>query len=252
MSPEQLDQRSDRHDYDYLIIDSQGTRRVKDGVESPATEDDLAPRKPHRCVKCTAVESRGFIYSGHHEKIERCWRGQNIQLIQRVVGIIAIAVTALISIELLVRSNVREGLVGLLGVFVVYLLLGKANNPEDTIRELGYFTLPDWTGHLMWYGFICSQCGETNCDYCHGHDPYLKCQSCGANLHLRSKRFYANDGRAYPAAWRQALEMIRVMWRCRNMTPYQDPLPVPAPLHIEDLEKLKARPDSHVPRDLES
>lgn len=52
----------DIRDYDYLITDSNGTRKVKDGIEYPATEDDL-PKKHQDsgCTECTFVGDRETI-----------------------------------------------------------------------------------------------------------------------------------------------------------------------------------------------
>lgn len=49
-------------DYDYLITDSNGTRKVKNGVEYPAGEDDLP--KEHKnsgCTECTFVSDKETI-----------------------------------------------------------------------------------------------------------------------------------------------------------------------------------------------
>lgn len=49
-------------DYDYLITDSNGTRKVKDGIEYPATENDL-PKKHQDsdCTECTFVGDQETI-----------------------------------------------------------------------------------------------------------------------------------------------------------------------------------------------
>ncbi len=52
------------HAYDYLITDSRGTRKVIDGVEYPATEDDLP--KEHKnsgCTDCNFVQDKETLFT---------------------------------------------------------------------------------------------------------------------------------------------------------------------------------------------
>ena len=67
-------------DHDYLIYDSNGVRKVKDGVESPATEDDLP--KNHQdsgCTECAFVANSESIFVSSSQK-NQCKRGIIIKL----------------------------------------------------------------------------------------------------------------------------------------------------------------------------
>jgi hypothetical protein len=60
---------------------------------------------------------------------------------------------------------------------------------EDRIIELGYFSLPGWSGHLMFYLFYCTNCHKTRVSSRHGYEGSLRCGDCGLYTSLRGKRF---------------------------------------------------------------
>lgn len=81
---------------------------------------------------------------------------------------------------------------------------------EHSIIGLGYYTMPGWSGHVMWYAFQCPECSELSIDYVHGW-AYLSCQSCNFNLDVYGDRFYTNDGRkASPGFIESMLEILRL------------------------------------------
>ncbi len=63
--------------YDYLIYDSKGVRKVVDGIEYPATEDDLPKKhKDSGCKECTFADNREslLLYSTPRELKEKAGR----------------------------------------------------------------------------------------------------------------------------------------------------------------------------------
>ena len=84
---------------------------------------------------------------------------------------------------------------------------------EDTIIPLGRFTLPGWSGHLMFWLFTCGDCQTQSVDYLHGYRLYLKCQRCGVHLSVRGARFFEEAGVPLPPSeW----QMLKHDWRLRR------------------------------------
>lgn len=90
------------------------------------------------------------------------------------------------------------------------VMTARPFNFEDGILEIGYFTLPRWVGHNLFYAFRCPYCREFGWDYLHGHRLYLLCNHCGTQLMLRQRRFYLEAGTEPPPSWsRVLLELFR-------------------------------------------
>lgn len=165
---------------------------------------------PHTCPKCSLLPNRNAICSANRSKISRARMAQwSIRVKNILILIVSICLVG-VSVGIMTEFSFQRGLGVLLLAVMVYFALGALLNAEDTVKELGYYALPGFTGHLMWYGFICTDCGEESCDYVHGYDAYITCQSCGTNLHVRSKRFYTNDGRPAPSRRRELLDLWRM------------------------------------------
>ena len=88
-----------------------------------------------------------------------------------------------------------------------------AGDPEDTIIELGRFTLPGWHGHAMFYLLECRDCYEPFVDYTHGYHLYLKCPHCDVRRFVSQPRFFREAGLPQPPSFWQELGYL---WRRRR------------------------------------
>lgn len=79
---------------------------------------------------------------------------------------------------------------------------------QFSIVELGYFTMPNWSGHSMFYLFKCPHCGDLQRSYVHGFDAHLVCYDCQGDYYVSGKRFYENDGRVSPPSFWQQLKFL--------------------------------------------
>lgn len=84
---------------------------------------------------------------------------------------------------------------------------------EDSILELGRYTMPRWVGHSMFYLFLCPNCGAYAVDYLHGMTLYMSCDACDAHIPLTQKRFYVERGGELPPSF---FEQLRSLWRLRK------------------------------------
>lgn len=171
----------------------------------------------HSCPKCTLLSSRIDILNKNRDKILSTRRSQMLMMLQKVLAVIGSLYVAAVSVGLMIGDSFFVGLGVLALAFLIFVSLDALLDPEDTIKELGRYTLPGFSGHMMWYGFICCNCGGINCDYIHGHDAYITCQLCGSNIYVHSKRFYTNDGRPAPRPWRDLFRFWRMSRRMRKM-----------------------------------
>lgn len=178
--------------------------------------EDLAEVQSHPCSKCTLVENENMVAVANLSKMQNLLTIQAVARIKRMVSVIFQIVLAAVSVALLSEGSIREGVLMLLLTCFAHFAFEYLTNIEDTIIELGVYTLPGFAGHMMWYGFICTDCGEESWDYVHGHDAYMICRSCKVNLHVISSRFYTNDDRPAPSVWRQLRATLRFWWKTRK------------------------------------
>ena len=68
--------------------------------------------------------------------------------------------------------------------------LGRLYDLEDSIIPLGRFTMPRWSGHNMFWLFVCPECQEQSLDYLHGRHLYLTCKHCKNSVVVKGARFY--------------------------------------------------------------
>ncbi len=86
-------------------------------------------------------------------------------------------------------------------------------DPDDSVVELGLFTLPNHTWHKMFYLAECPNCHEQYVDYVHGYEPRLDCQNCRWPTHLRQARFYIQNGLPLPPSRLEQLKHAFKAWR---------------------------------------
>lgn len=69
---------------------------------------------------------------------------------------------------------------------------------EDHVISLGRFTMPEWSGHAMWYLFHCLECETFSIDYLHGYSHsghlFLRCDECKQRWIVKKERFYHDNG----------------------------------------------------------
>lgn len=172
----------------------------------------------HSCSKCTLLPDRSNIFSENYSKICNARKSQQFMMFKRALALIASLCLLMVFVALLITEGATWASLGVLVMaWLLYPILCSFLDPEDTIKELGYYALPGFSGHLMWYGFICPICGGENCDYIHGYDAHITCRLCGVNIYVRSKRFYTNDGRPAPRPWRDLYHLWRMSRRMKKV-----------------------------------
>lgn len=196
-----------RSDFEYILFDSKnGIRGVKNGREFPISEEEWSKMNPpHRCSACKFVADPSEINYSE----ERFVRNLAIVSIKRIVGVTANLALILLSSDALILGDWDRALWGFIISFVSFRIMLKLVGKEEGILEIGRFTLPDWSGHSMWYAFLCPSCGEIKKDYVHGHRPYLSCKSCRVKVKVTGKRFYIDSGQKYPSLFAQIRDRIK-------------------------------------------
>lgn len=87
-------------------------------------------------------------------------------------------------------------------IFVPDNLVKEALNNDYNPVFINFFTLPGWSGHAAFYGFICQECRAFSVDYPHGYTGpgliFLTCQICQLNLILLEDEIYEREGMKPP------------------------------------------------------
>lgn len=199
-------------DYDYTIMDKNGIRGVKDGKEFPISEEEWQRMHPEH----RNMDCKECIFVADAETL----------------------------LTFFVDRKLREK-AGAKPVFV------------------GKFTMARWSGHSGFYLFKCSnpECEKVCVDYPHGYTSegflFLRCDRCRFKIILYPRKYreiYERDDVHIPEGftWRGLFKLICFLWTTRKWLSIEDKILLDKPLNIEDLEKLKIKPDTIVPRDLES